>query len=210
MHEGASTLTSPAGDEARGVEISRTMFARLLAELARRGQGCRESGAFLLSRREGPFATRTRRPTRVVAAAYYDDLDAASLTGGIVLGANGYAALNARCRAEGLRVVADVHTHPGVWVAQSNIDAAHPMSARTGHIALIAPNYARGRITLENLGVHIFTPPGWTSYFGNQVPHIVALTGSRRIAWLRATFRTVLRQIRSVATERRCRERAGS
>lgn len=194
MHEGTSTLTGPAGGEARGVEISRTMFARLMAGLARRGRGCRESGAFLLARREGRPDNGTPERPRVAAVTYYDELDSASLTGGIVLGAKGYAALNARCRAEGLRVVADVHTHPGIWVAQSSIDAAHPMSARKGHIALIAPNYARGRITLETLGVHIFEAPGWSSYLGNQVSQIVTLTGSRRIARLRAAFRTILRQ----------------
>lgn len=169
------------------------MFARLLAELAHRGRGRRESGAFLLARREA--RPDTGMLTRVVAVAYYDDLDATSLTWGIVLGANGYGALNARCRAEGLRVVADVHTHPGSWVAQSNIDAAHPMSARKGHIALIVPNYARGRITLENLGAHIFNAPGWSSYFGNQVSHIVRLTGPRWIARLRGVLRTLLRQV---------------
>jgi hypothetical protein len=113
-----------------------------------------------------------------VAFAFYDDLDATSLTGGITLSANGYAALNTRCRTDGLRVVGDIHTHPGRWVRQSTIDAAHPMAAVRGHVAIIAPNFGRGPIGLRDLGVHVFTAPGWTSHFREQVGDVITLSAT--------------------------------
>jgi hypothetical protein len=138
-----------------------------------------------------------------VAVAFYDDLDVSSLTGGITFGSGGYAALNARCRAEGLRVVGDIHTHPHSWVAQSSIDAAHPMSAREDHIALIAPNYGRGRIALGDLGAHVFNAPGWTSHFDDQVATIVTLTGSAMITGLLSLLHSAVELVRNALRWRR-------
>ena len=45
---------------------------------------------------------------RVIAVAYYDDLDPHCLTGGITFTANGYTALAMLCRRDGLRVSAAV------------------------------------------------------------------------------------------------------
>ena len=49
-------------------------------------------------------------------------------------------------------MIGDVHTHPGRGVHQSGIDAANPMVAQKGHVALIVPRLrhapdraARGR-----------------------------------------------------------------
>jgi hypothetical protein len=174
----------------------------LLAELAMRGQGRREAGAFLLAGRADGYASAAPRPASVIAVAYYDDLDPVSLTGGITFGAAGYAALNARCRAEQLRVVADIHTHPRRWVGQSALDAAHPMSATKGHIAIIAPDYGQGRIRLPDLGVHIFNAPSWTSNFGDDVSAIIEATGSEAIALVAATVcttaATALRTLRKL------------
>ena len=47
----------------------------------------------------------------------------------------------ARCEAEALQVVADIHTHPGGY-GQSGVDQAHPMIPQRGHLALIVPNFA--------------------------------------------------------------------
>jgi proteasome lid subunit RPN8/RPN11 len=171
-----------------GGEISWSMITKLLAELKRRGQGKREAGAFLLADRDRP-ARFPGRP-RVTAAAFYDDLDPASLTGDITFGATGYSALNARCRTERLRVVGDIHTHPHRWVAQSSIDAAHPMSAIKDHIAIIAPNYGYGHIRLSDLGVHVFNAPGWTSYFHHDVEQIITATGSATIARILTNVRS--------------------
>jgi hypothetical protein len=99
---------------------------RLVAGTRDRGQGGRESGAFLLADRGHPAG---QLPQPVIAVALYDDLDPDRLTGEITFCAVGYTALSARCRGEGLRVVGDIHTHPGRYVQQSAIDVSHPIVA---------------------------------------------------------------------------------
>jgi hypothetical protein len=126
--------------------MSRRRWKLLLAELRKRGDGRRESGAFLL-------ADRDRH--RVTAVAFYDDLDANCLTGGISFGSSGFTELWRICGAEDLTVVADVHTHPGQWVEQSEIDATNPMIARVGHVAMIVPSYGRAERPQE-CGLHIY------------------------------------------------------
>lgn len=145
--------------------MTRELFETVMKELEVRGAGVRESGAFLLTPTE-PGVDHDPEWPQVTAVAYYDDLDPSSLTGGITFNGIGYTALNALCRLDRLRVVGDIHTHPREWVAQSTIDAAHPMVALPGHVALIAPNFARAPLDPSELGVHIFRAPGWDSYFG--------------------------------------------
>lgn len=133
----------------RRVSMSTRAFRRMLDELARRGRGERESGAFLLGR----IADRREPPDfwPVHRVVYYDDLDAKCLTGGITF--TEFAALWANCKLDNSTVIADVHTHPSRWVGQSSIDAENPMIATVGHVALIAPDYAKGRPQLDSIGV---------------------------------------------------------
>ncbi|RKS78642.1 hypothetical protein BZB76_0059 [Actinomadura pelletieri DSM 43383] len=141
-------------------------FEDLLQELARRGEGVRESGAFLLT----PIDTAAGSPRPVTDTAYYDDLDPDCLTGGISFGAIGYSALNRYCRRQGVQVAADIHTHPGPLVRQSRIDRDNPMIALPGHVAIIVPHFAQGRILPTDLGVHVFGgAEGWTSTYGRAV-----------------------------------------
>lgn len=129
------------------LSCSRELWRDLLRELARRGDGRRESGAFLLGeQREG------RR--RIVRFVPYDDLDPRCLDSGVVVfdGA-GYGPLWTLCRDSGLEVVADIHTHPGApW--QSGADRVHPMVALPGHVALIVPNFAQRVVPPAELGVY--------------------------------------------------------
>lgn len=138
---------------ARPLVIPRRLYRALCDELARRGRGRRESGAFLLASTRGPS-------NRIVDVAYYDDLDPDSLTGAISFHTIGYSALADRCARDQLTVVADVHTHPRGQVYQSDTDQAHPMVAIAGHTALIMPCYGAGQPTLRQLGVHVFGGAG--------------------------------------------------
>lgn len=114
---------------------SARLWAEGVAELARRGRGCRESGAFLLG-------TRTGDRRRIERFVFYDDLDPHALDSGIVtFDSAGYDPLWRICREEGLQVVADVHTHPG-RARMSTLDRNHPMIGQAGHLALILPNFA--------------------------------------------------------------------
>lgn len=145
MTAGDTAVVAEAYEKAP-FKISRHRWRRLLAELRRRGAGHRESGAFLLV---------ARGNDRVVRVAYYDDLDAHCLTGGISFATSGFTELWRICGEENLRVVADVHTHPGTWVQQSEIDATNPMMARVGHVAMIVPSYGGAR-SIGECGVHIY------------------------------------------------------
>jgi proteasome lid subunit RPN8/RPN11 len=144
------------------VVVDDALWDELLQELAARGGGVRESGAFLL----GPPPVDSS-PRRALAAAYYDDLDPTSLTGGISFSGSAYGRLWDVCDERSLAVVADVHTHPGRYVAQSSTDRAHPMLAERGHIALIVPNFAQGRVAAADVGVHEYLGDGaWRSTLG--------------------------------------------
>jgi hypothetical protein len=178
------------------LQLTSTLFAELTSELARRGGGTRESGAFLLTTRVpepgDPACWQT-----VTAIAFYDDLDPASLTGNISFSADGYTALAALCRRDGLQVAADIHTHPGNWVRQSRTDATHPMVALPGHLALIAPNFARHPTRITDLGAHSYLGNGqWSSRYGNDVTSIVRLTEPVRARSLLTRAATRIRRVR--------------
>lgn len=131
------------------LSCSSRLWRRGLNELHRRGQGERESGAFLL----GEIRAGRRCVRRFV---FYDDLDAHCLDSGIVIfdGA-GFGPLWQLCRETGWEVIADVHTHPGApW--QSAADRDHPMVAQPGHIALIVPRYARQVVKASALGIYAY------------------------------------------------------
>jgi proteasome lid subunit RPN8/RPN11 len=180
--------------------IDGTLFADLITELAARGQGRREAGAFLLADR----AHRSERmPTPVIAVAYYDDLDPHCLNGAITFSAAGYTALNALCRRESLRVVGDIHTHPYRYVRQSHIDARHPMVAVDGHIALIAPHYAVGVTDVAQLGAHIRDRGHWMSFYGKQAAATVVIKPPRpgpqlAVPWWRPLLSRLHRHLRRI------------
>lgn len=124
------------------------LWRRLKARLRERGLRCsRESGAFLLGRREGGCA-------HIVDFVLYDDLDPHALDTGIVrFNGRYFSELWAICKARGLTVVADVHVHPE-GAGQSDSDREHPMISRSGHIALILPNFAVGFQPRREIGVY--------------------------------------------------------
>jgi hypothetical protein len=124
------------------------VWRRLLMQLRERGHhGERESGAFLLGARGGASAW-------IYGFVPYDELDPYCLDGGIVhFDGRYYGLLWEHCRQSGLRVVADVHTHP-LGSQQSSSDRAHPMITAAGHIALIVPRFAMGIPRLEEIGMY--------------------------------------------------------
>jgi hypothetical protein len=127
------------------------LWRNCLQELARRGRGRCESGAFLLGAEAVSGGRPRRRVTRYVC---YDDLDPHALDSGIIdFDGSGYPPLWAICHAERLKVVADVHTHPGV-AAQSGIDKLNPMIAARGHIAFIVPHFASTVPPHSALGIY--------------------------------------------------------
>jgi len=72
----------------------------------------------------------------------------------------GVAELLAELRKDGLRIVADVHTHPSSWVGLSEVDKAHPIEFRRGLICIVLPDYATTPPSLESIGLHIYLGEG--------------------------------------------------
>lgn len=146
------------------ITITTLTWSSMVKELRERGRGMRESGAFLLG-----HSQHTDR--HVVRFVCYDDLDPRALTDGIItFHEEGYSALWDLCRAQKLKVLADVHTHPTSNVRQSWIDAAHPMLATIGHVGLILPFYGfTRRWSLAGVGVHVFRgAKQWDSWYVPQ------------------------------------------
>ena len=151
------------------LRISRAAWRNLATELGRRSGGTREAGAFLLGHRR-------RHLRRVVEVVYYDDLDPTCLVGNIHLSGSAYGPLWARCRDTGLTVLADVHTHGGTYVTQSSIDAANPMVATTGHLAMIVPHLAQQPYAPAQVGLHEYLgEPGWRTWTGRHTNRRIKL-----------------------------------
>ena len=127
------------------IRISRLLWFQLIGKLQRAGAGVRESGAFLLAKPDD------FRVSRFVA---YHELCPECMNGGFInFDGRGYVALSQHCQKFQLRVIGDVHTHPGEWTDQSESDRTHPMMARVGHVGLIVPLYARrNRYSLRGIG----------------------------------------------------------
>lgn len=134
------------------------LWRRLKVKLRERGRHCsRESGAFLLGRRENGSA-------HIADFVLYDDLDPHALDSGIVrFDGRYFSDLWAICKARGLTVVADIHVHPG-GAGQSDSDRDHPMISRAGHVALILPRFATGAQPRRDIGVYRYLGgKGWTT-----------------------------------------------
>jgi hypothetical protein len=132
-------------------------------ELAKRTLGGRrESGAFLLGTYRGDGSRD------IVEFVFYDDVDPAALDTGIVtIRQTALPRLWEICRARRFGVVADIHVHP-LGYGQSSSDQANPVMPRAGHIALILPNFARGRPEPGSIGMFEFHGDGvWGEYSAN-------------------------------------------
>ena len=133
-----------------------------VAELERRTlNGRRESGAYLLG------SNRPDGSREISEFVFYDDIDPAALATGIVtIRQTALPRLWEVCRYRGLGVVADVHVHPYGY-GQSESDQANPVIPRIGHLALILPNFARGRPLPGLIGMYEFLGDGrWASHCG--------------------------------------------
>jgi proteasome lid subunit RPN8/RPN11 len=129
------------------ISCPRIFWRNVLNELERRGEGQHESGVFLLGE-------NNRGRLEVKDAIFYDELDPEAYRSGVcVLHGEAFAKLWAICRNRGLTVVADAHTHPGC-ASQSSQDRTNPMIARSGHVAIIVPRYAKAPVLQSELGVY--------------------------------------------------------
>jgi proteasome lid subunit RPN8/RPN11 len=141
----------------RPLNCRRSLWSETLRLLRERGGGVRESGGFFLGRRVGN--------SRIIKAFLpYDDIDPNALQGIIMFDGSRMDVVWERCRSLGLRVVADVHTHPAGF-RQSDVDRANPMIPEPGHVALIVPNYADRAYLPGEIGIFEFRGrAGWLDH----------------------------------------------
>ena len=92
--------------------------------------------------------------TEALDAVFYDELSPRAYASGVcILEADAFSKLWTLCRARKLMVVADLPTHPGS-ASQRESDRTNPMIARTGHIAVIVPEYASTPVRYNRLGIY--------------------------------------------------------
>lgn len=154
------------------IQLPFVLWVRIVFHLRRRSTGRRESGAFLLGQKRDGVA-------RVRAFICYDDLDPnAYQSGNIAFHDTGYAALWRHCHERKLKVLADVHTHPGQNVQQSKIDKKNPMIPTVGHTALIVPNFGRTSCwSLNGVGVYEYLGNfNWRTHSSAASTQRIALT----------------------------------
>lgn len=152
------------------LESPAQLWGDLVAHLRRQSCGVRESGAFLLGRKDAA--------TRVITSFLpYEQLQADALHDDYVsLSAASFSKLWDLCCAEGLSVVADVHTHR-FGAGQSRSDRTNPMVALAGHIALIVPRFARGEVRVSDVSMYVYQGSHrWASYSGSDVEGRLRLT----------------------------------
>ena len=117
------------------IKVPFLLWVMAIRDLRRRGEGRRESGAFLLGKPGNSSA-------KVTDYICYDALDPNAYQGGIIaFHDTGYSALWDHLKRQQIEVLADVHTHGGPDVRQSSIDSRHPMMPVVGHTAMIAPYF---------------------------------------------------------------------
>lgn len=139
------------------MSCNRNTWKRILLELRARSLGTRESGGFLLGRREGGCRI-------ILDLLPYDAVDPDSLRGAIVFDGSYMDVVWDECRRRELQVVADVHTHPGGY-GQSAIDQQHPMIPQRGHIGLIVPNFADRLYLPGQVGIYEYLGRGrWENH----------------------------------------------
>lgn len=147
MEFSIATLARLLSGSPPDVVCSHKIWHRGVDELRRRtNNSTRESGAFLLGRKEG--AQRW-----IEEFVYYDDIDPHALDSGIVnIDGRRLGALWKHCRTVKREVVADVHLHPFGY-GQSPSDQENPIMAEVGHMAFIIPYYAQRATGPSGIGV---------------------------------------------------------
>ena len=143
--------------------VKQQLWQSLLGHLCDQGKGIQESGAFLLGSING-----NQRMIRSFLP--YERLQADALHRDYVsLNSDSFSKLWALCREHNVSVVGDVHTHR-FGPQQSRSDRANPMIARKGHMAIIVPRFAHGKIESREVGLHCYQGAHkWVSVFHSDV-----------------------------------------
>lgn len=142
------------------------LWRALMQDLWTRGAGQRETGAFLAASKQQPDVVQRWIP--------YEELDSGALRQLYVkLESTAFSRLSEICSSWDLQVLADIHTHPH-GPAQSESDRDYPMLTIPGHIALIAPRFARGEIATSDVSFNVYRGAGqWFSCLGGHAAALI-------------------------------------
>lgn len=135
------------------IQISRVLFEETWAGLNRIGRGATEAVAVWGGTRGSQI--------EVVKKVYYID------QGGVLrrqrlhrIPAEEINNLFSRLRADGLSIIADVHTHPSEWVGLSPVDEANPTEFRIGFVSVVIPSFGSGTASVREIGFHVYEGDG--------------------------------------------------
>jgi hypothetical protein len=112
------------------------------------GAGRRECVVYWLALRGSDTVVEWRHPRHTASATGYE-VDGAWLT-----------ELFLELGAQGSRVVAQLHTHPGGWVGHSGIDDGFAVLPVPGLVSIVVPRFATGGIQSSGSGIFVLTDTG--------------------------------------------------
>lgn len=130
------------------LHITRSLWNETTHGLAKRGSNLRESACIWAG-------TRDEKTWKVTEIVYLDDLHGTKSTRRYhSTSREALSQLFEILRSKKLQIIADVHTHPSIWVDMSLLDMENPIEHRIGLLAFIIPNLAKPPVIIEKLGVH--------------------------------------------------------
>jgi proteasome lid subunit RPN8/RPN11 len=152
------------------LEFAPGVWSALMANLRLQGKGRRESGAFLLARNEkGDDVVRTWLSYSQIAP---ESLNYAYIR----LEPEAFASLADWCSHYGVKVVADIHTHP-FGPCQSLSDRANPMISFPGHVALIVPWFAQRNPQPRHVSFNVYQGDGrWLSFYERAADALITIS----------------------------------
>jgi hypothetical protein len=88
-------------------------------------------------------------------------------------------------RSQGLRGLAQVHTHPGSWIDHSRTDDDFPIVSSEGFISIVWPRYATlPARDVSDLGVHRLLGGRWRRYYGDEAATLIRVVESEAAVWV--------------------------
>lgn len=135
--------------------ISRSTVARTHRGLRERSAGFRESACVWIG-------TRGECEARVTEVLFHHELaDDRATALSLELPEHAKFELYQRLAAQGLTVLALLHTHPAEWVGLSPVDQTNQISSRIGFWSIVLPYYGQRPWSHHELGFHVRCAKGW-------------------------------------------------
>lgn len=91
-------------------------------------------------------------------------------------------------RAQGLRGLVQVHSHPGEWTGHSVTDDENPIISAEEFVSLVWPNYGELPVrTVQDLGVHRLSGGRWSDVEGGDAETLIRIVESEAMVHVNDT-----------------------